>query len=90
MEFYVIETEDGEVLGIYVNGFVNKQFLVDTYNKLSKELVANNSHPDLADFTVEDAKYMWCKSSTKEDGEEYLTFSDTEEIGSFGVTAIYW
>lgn len=89
MGFYVIETEDGEVLGIYVDGFVNKQFLVDTYNKLSRELFGDD-FTNLADFTVEDARYMWCKLSTNEEGEEYLTFSDREETSSFGVTAIYW
>lgn len=89
MNPHLIETEDGEVLGVYVDGFVNKQLLVDTYNELSKELIGDNL-TNLADFTVEDAKYMWCKSSTNEEGEEYLMFSDKEETGSFGVTAIYW
>lgn len=32
MNLNLIETEDGEVLGIYVDGFVNKQLLIDTFN----------------------------------------------------------
>lgn len=28
----LIETEDGEVLGIYVDGFVNKQILIGYFN----------------------------------------------------------
>lgn len=68
----LIETEDGDVLGIYVDGFVNKQIFIGYFNhKVS-------------------IKYQWCKLKKDEKGEEYLTFCDKEEIGSFGITAIYW
>ena len=89
MVFYVIETEEGGVLGVYVDGFIHKQLLVDTYNKLSREIFVDDS-TNLAGFTAGDAKYVWCKFSTNKNREEYLTLSDKEEKGSFGVTALYW
>lgn len=69
----MIETEDGEVLGVYVNGFVNRQFLVDTYNKLSGEVFVDNS-TNLANFIAEDAKYMWCKSTINERWRRVFNF----------------
>lgn len=87
----LIETEDGEVLGIYVDGFVNKQLLIDTYSKETENTIAEGSDPhNLRKLTIEDVKYQWCKLDTDEKGVIYATLSDKEETGSFGVTAIYW
>lgn len=100
MEFYLIETEaekywNREVLGIYVEGFVNKQLLIDTYTKTYDEehvciVPEGSSTNNIRKLTVEDIKYQWCRLKEDEGGEVYSLLSDKEEIGSFGVTAIYW
>ena len=69
----LIETEDGEAVGIYVDGFVNKQILIGFFNP-----------------RIVDVRYKWCKLEENNEGETYAILRDKEEVGSFGVTAVYW
>jgi hypothetical protein len=96
MDFYLIETKadvawNREVLGIYVDGFVNKQLLLDTYNEQTlKTVLGGVSSDEFIPLTIEDVKYQWCTLEEDSNGEVYSLLSDKEEAGSFGVTAIYW
>jgi len=96
MDFYRIETKadvtwNREVLGIYADGFVNKQLLIDTYNEQAlKTVLGGVSSNEFIKLTVEDVKYQWCKLEEDSNGEVYSILSDKGEVDSFGVTAIYW
>lgn len=99
MDYYLIETEnkdiwDRDVLGIYVEGFVDKQLLIDfyytNYGEMERSILEDSDLGNTKKFTVSDVKYQWCKLEKDEKGELYATLSDKEEVGSFGVTALYW
>lgn len=80
------------VVGVYTEGFHNKILFLDTV--LEEVYDEANFIDELGEKInkpmVENVEYKWCHLTLDENGEEYLTFSDKEETGSFGVTALYW
>ena len=85
--FYVIEDDvTKNVDCIYVKGFINKElFLIYTYSGLQR--LREERNQELSITGTEYVEYLWIQ---QDENGKLKKISDKEEVGSFGVTAIYW
>lgn len=80
-------------IGVYAEGFHNKALFLDT---VLEEAYDEDSFIDelgekISKPAIENVEYKWYRRYIDESsGEEYLDYSEVEQIGFTGITVIEW